>query len=78
MHRTQITLEEAQYAALREQARRTGKSMGAVIREMLDRELEALGNARRGRPTGLKKLKGIIEDPGFGGEDHDEILYGAP
>jgi predicted DNA-binding ribbon-helix-helix protein len=77
MHRTQITLEDAQYLTLREQARRTGKSMGQLIREMLQRELGLQTKSRRKRSSGLTKLQGILDDPGFGGEDHDEILYGG-
>ena len=77
MHRTQITLEDSQYIALRERARRAGRSMGSIIRELLDRELEGQWKPRRGRSSGLNKLKGMLEDPGFGGEDHDGILYGG-
>lgn len=77
MHRTQITLEDTQYLSLREQARRSGKSMGQLIREMLDRELGPRPPSRRQGATGLKKLRGILEDPGFGGEDHDEVLCGG-
>jgi len=77
MHRTQITLEDSQYVTLRERARRTGKSMGQLIREMLNQELEAKPKARKGCTSGLSKLAGVISDPGFGGQDHDEILYGG-
>jgi len=77
MHRTQICLEEAQYAALREHSRRTGKSIAAIIREILDRELSALGTTGRKRASGLSKIQGLVRDPGFGGEDHDETLYGG-
>lgn len=77
MHRTQITLEDSQYVTLRERARRTGKSMGQLIREMLNQELEAKPKARKGHASGLAKLAGVLNDPGFGGKDHDEALYGG-
>ena len=77
MHRTQITLEDSQYVALREKSRRSGKSMGQLIRELLGRELAAKPMSVKGRASGLAKLTGILKDPGFDGEDHDEILYGG-
>ena len=77
MHRTQITLDDSQYVTLRERARRTGKSMGRLIREMLDQQLEAKPRQRKGQTSGLAKLAGVLNDPGFGGEDHDEVLFGS-
>ena len=51
MHRTQIMLEDSQYLTLRERARLEGKSMGQLIRELVDRGL------RRGpEDTGLGGL----------------------
>ncbi len=75
MHRTQIILDDAQYVALREKARRTGKSMGQLIRELIAQQLEAGPKPRRGKASGLAKLTGILKDLGFGGEEHDEVLY---
>lgn len=77
MHRTQIILDDEQYVALREKARRTGKSMGQLIRELLAQQLESDAKPRRGRSSGLAKMTGILNDPGFGGEDHDTVLYGG-
>ena len=62
MHRTQITLEDSQYVTLRERARRTGKSMGQLIREMLNQELEAKPKVRKGHASGLAKLAGVLND----------------
>lgn len=36
MHRTQILLEEHQYERLRAEARRTGRSMGELVRAAVD------------------------------------------
>ncbi|MGA9750192.1 MAG: ribbon-helix-helix protein, CopG family [Acidobacteriota bacterium] len=77
MHRTQIILDDAQYVALREKARRTGKSMGQLIRELLAQQFEPGAKPRRGKASGLAKMTGILKDPGFGGEDHDDVLYGG-
>ncbi len=76
MHRTQIILEESQYLALREWARRTGKSMGQLIREMLDHEFEEEAASAGSGPRGLEKLKGVFSEPGLSGEDHDAAIYG--
>ena len=77
MHRTQINLDDWQYLALRERARRSSKSMGQLIRELLDLELQVGHRTRGGRTAGLKSLNGIVKDPGFGGEKHDEVIYGG-
>jgi plasmid stability protein len=77
MHRTQIILDDAQYVALREKARRTGKSMGQLIRELLAQQSESEARPHRGKASGLAKMSGILKDPGFGGEDHDDVLYGG-
>ena len=77
MHRTQIILDDAQYVALREKARRSGKSMGQLIRELLALELEPGAKPRKGRASGLAKMTGILRDPAFGGEEHDDVLYGG-
>ena len=77
MHRTQINLDDWQYLALRERARRSGKSMGQLIRELIDLELQVGHRTRGGRTAGLKTLNGFVNDAGFGGERHDEVIYGA-
>lgn len=77
MHRTQITLEDSQYVALRERARRSGKSMGLLIRELLERELGPGGKTRKKNRGGLSALKGVLDDPDFDATNHDEILYGG-
>lgn len=77
MHRTQITLEDDQYIVLRERARRSKKSMSQIIRELLQRELETGPKRGRGKKSGLSRMTGILQDRNFGGEDHDDALYGG-
>lgn len=76
MHRTQIYLEEAQYEMLRAKARREGKSLAAVIREILD---AALGRAPRGS-AGADPLDGVIGiaegDGSAVAENVSDYLYG--
>ena len=75
MHRTQISLEDDQYMALRERARRNRKSMGQFIRELLDRELSAKPESVR-EENGLYALEGSLKDSAAVAKNHDETLYG--
>lgn len=77
MHRTQILLEERQYAALKSWGKRADKSLSEVIRTAVDRLLEAEKPKRRGASK-LKALCGKFSDPGLSGRDHDRVLYGGP
>lgn len=47
MHRTQITLTDAQYARLRDESTRTGQSLAELIRRALDERYEALSDSER-------------------------------
>lgn len=76
MHRTQIMLEEEQYQAVCERARKQNKSMGAIIRELLDRALAAT-KPRKRRPFKLSDGKGLFSDNETRGRDHDAYLYGG-
>ena len=70
MHRTQISLEEWQYEALRAQAEREGRSLAALIREILTKHLEPGARSRLGR------IEGVAEGPSDLGRHHDRYLYG--
>lgn len=70
MHRTQISLEEWQYEALRAQAEREGRSLAALIREIVAKHL---GPGRRSR---LEEIEGVAEGPPDLGQHHDRYLYG--
>ena len=47
MHRTQITLTDAQYARLRDESQRTGQSLAELIRRALDEHYAPLSDAER-------------------------------
>ncbi len=72
MHRTQILLDEERYEELRERASLEGKSLGQLVRELIDLGLE---RRRKKAARRLRDYFGFIEgaeaDP-----DHDEVVYG--
>jgi len=70
MHRTQITLDDWQYADLKSTAKREGRSISQIVREAVGAYLE-----RRSSRAGLKSIAGIGEDPEVSGRDHDRMLY---
>jgi hypothetical protein len=75
MHRTQIYLENGQYQTLRALARREGKSLAAVIREIISAHLED-DRDRRGRDR-FSDVVGIGEGDGSSvAENYEEYLYG--
>jgi len=75
MHRTQILIEEWQYETLRSRAEREGRSLSALIRELLGMALAQAGSQAGAR---LDALEGVGEDTGASGDDHDSHLYGSP
>ena len=74
MHRTQILLEEWQYETLRARAKREGRSLSHLIRELLGVSLAQSSSHVGNR---LDALEGVGEDASAYGEDHDRFLYGA-
>ena len=72
MHRTQLLLEDWQYEALRGRAEREGRSLSALVRDILGASLTASSPAVR---KGLDAIAGIGEDAAAHGEDHDRHLY---
>jgi len=72
MHRTQILLDEWQYAALKARAQREGRSMSEVLRDLLSAQLGAPRSAARE----LAVIEGIGNDRRASGREHDRILYG--
>ena len=78
MHRTQVLLEKAQYQALREEARRAGKSLGQLVRDYVALGLESGGKTTRSRRVALRRLRGMFRKRGLRGRDHDRHLYGEP
>jgi hypothetical protein len=78
MHRTQVLIEEEQYLLLRTEARRSGKSLGQVIRELIDKGLKRESQKKGGDRSSLAGLEGVFDDEGFDVRDHDRVLYGKP
>lgn len=74
MHRTQLSLEDWQYEALKSLAERQGRSISDIVREVLTKHLRD-GRKKRGR-QGLKAIEGIGQNPDVCGRDHDLYLYG--
>ena len=74
MQRTQILLEEWQYERLRALAERTGRSVSALVREILGRHLQLRRNGSR---RSLHTIEGLGADQKSTGRDHNRLLYGA-
>lgn len=72
MHRTQILLDDWQYAALKARAQLEGRSMSEVLRDLLSAQLGATHSVARE----LAAIEGIGNDRRASGRDHDRILYG--
>ena len=76
MHRTQIMLETDQYQALRERARRSGKSMALIIREILNEGMKSSPPRKHVRAR-LESFNGFFHDTSVQGRHHDDVLYGG-
>lgn len=75
MHRTQIQLEERQYRYLKAKARRSGKSISALLRELVDNQIR---KQDEGGNDPLLEIIGIAEGPaGSTARRHDDYLYGG-
>jgi len=68
-------LEENQYELLREESRRAHKSMGKLVRELIDAGLEAM-TAEKRRYT-IENTSGMFREERVAGKDHDKYLYGG-
>jgi hypothetical protein len=72
MHRTQILLDEAQYAFLLERSRMEKVGLSGLLRRLV---AEAM--AETDRDDALARLAGIGEGDGAPeGREHDRFLYG--
>jgi hypothetical protein len=70
MRRTQISLEDWQYENLKTISQENGKSLSAVIREMVTSCIE-----ESSPPATLDSICALGEDPTGYGKDHDKLLY---
>ena len=74
MHRTQIYLEDIHYQVLLNRARRDGKTLSALIREILDEHL-GFGPGKGKDP--LSDVIGIGKGDGSRvAENYEDYLYG--
>lgn len=73
MHRTQVYLGEDQYEMLKTRARREGKTLASVIREILDAHLKGAKPAEDPFDAVIGLAKG---DGSAVAENHAEYLYG--
>jgi hypothetical protein len=71
MHRTQVLLEEEQYARLREESERTGRSIGDLVREAV---VARYGVSREAIHAAFDGAFGIAEDSDFDGLDGSEYV----
>jgi predicted DNA-binding protein len=63
MHRTQIMLTDEQYASLKQESSRSGRSLAELVRGALDEHL--------GGPSNLERLR-LLEDAFGAWKDRDE------
>ncbi len=73
MIRTQIQLDPAQAAALRQLAAAQHRSMAAVIRQAIDRFIEDAGREAR-RRRAMSVVGAFSGGPGKFSENHDDLL----
>ena len=73
MHRTQVDIRTDQYEMLNARARREGRSLASIIREILDAHLSG------GKPAHdpFDRVIGLAKGDGSAvAENHAEYLYG--
>lgn len=75
IHRTQLHLDEARYAVLANRAKREGKSIAQVVRDLIDEDLMRRESSRR--KDSLDNIIGIFKGDGAAVAEHvDDYLYG--
>jgi hypothetical protein len=75
MHRTQVYLEETHCQLLRARAKREGKSLAAVLREILDQHFSAADGGSVDDP--FARVIGIGKGDGSTvAENYEDYLYG--
>lgn len=60
-HRTQIVLDDEQYALLKEESRRSGLSLGALIRAAVDQRFGRAGHDEAAALEALERSAGVWE-----------------
>jgi len=75
LHRTQVYLEESQYRLLQSLARRQGKSLAGVVRDILNGYFR--GAAAAGTQDPFHRVIGIGKGDGSAvAESYEDYLYG--
>ena len=74
MLRTQVLLEPLRYRFLKEQAKHSGKSLSAQLRDILN----AVMVPPQTRQKNLFEICGIINSADATGKEHDRYLYHQP
>lgn len=70
MHRTQLIIEDWQYEYLKDISEEKGKSLSAIVREMISGFIE-----KEVSGSNLSSICGIGEDEEGCGKDHNKLLY---
>jgi predicted DNA-binding protein len=74
MKRTNLVLEEVQYQYLKDRAEHEGKSISALVRELIEAAICPSEDSFKNDP--IFKIVGIARGKGRGAaRHHDEILY---
>jgi hypothetical protein len=72
MTRTQISLQEDHYLFVKAEAARQGKSLSAIIRDLIENCMKA----HESDGPRLDEIVGFFSGGGLEGMDHDHHLYG--
>lgn len=75
-HRTQIVLDDEQYALLKEESRRSGLSLGALIRAAVDQHFGRAGHDVAAALDALDRSAGVWEFEGNGESYVDGLRRG--
>lgn len=73
MHRTQLLIEPWQHERLKLLSEREGRSISAIVRELLS---EFLRDQSKKSGHRLSDIQGVAEGPPDLGRSHDDHLYG--
>lgn len=73
MHRTQVNLDDWIYERLRVRSQRTGRSIAALVRDVLGKHLQERTEDDMVYEDGLGRIEGIARSPEGSSPDHDDI-----
>lgn len=75
MHRSQILLEEWQYQYLSDKARREGKSISQIVRELIAERIESRRAGTLGDDPFFRIIGMVSSGDGHIAEEHDKYIY---